>query len=67
MSEQVFEIACKKAKEIVQPPLPSKEAQGQKGGHYLIQKDDLVVITAGFPIDQPGTTNLVKLHRVGGC
>lgn len=64
-NEQVFEIACKEAKEVVRPPLPSEEAQGRKG-RYLVQKGDLVVITAGYPI-RPGTTNLVKLHRVEDC
>jgi pyruvate kinase len=65
-NEQVFEIACKKAVEIVQPPLPSEEMQ-DKEGQPLIQKGDLVVITAGFPLFKPGTTNLVKLHRVEDC
>lgn len=66
-SEEVFEIACKEAKEVIQPPFPSEEAQGRKAGQPLIRKGDLVVITAGFPIYRPGTTNLVKLHWVEDC
>lgn len=69
MIQEVFESACRKAKEVIQPPLSneSEEAQGQKKGHPLVQKDDLVVITAGEPLYRPGTTNLVKLHPVEDC
>ena len=31
----------------------------------LLKKDDLVVITAGIPVHVPGTTNLIKVHRLG--
>ena len=31
----------------------------------LVQKGDVVVITMGSPVSDPGTTNLVKIHRVG--
>jgi len=31
----------------------------------LLKKGDLVVITAGVPIGVPGTTNLIKVHRIG--
>ncbi|MHB8572517.1 MAG: pyruvate kinase [Candidatus Dormibacteria bacterium] len=31
----------------------------------LIQVGDLLVITAGVPVGTPGSTNLVKVHRVG--
>jgi pyruvate kinase len=31
----------------------------------LLQKGDAVVFVAGQPIGRPGTTNLIKLHRVG--
>lgn len=30
-----------------------------------LKKNDLVVITAGVPINIPGTTNLIKVHRIG--
>ena len=33
-------------------------------GGYL-QQGQLVVFLAGQPVGQPGTTNLMKLHRVG--
>lgn len=32
---------------------------------HLIKAGDLVVITAGVPIAEPGTTNLMKIHIVG--
>jgi pyruvate kinase len=35
-----------------------------EGGH--LQKGQLVVFMAGQPVGRPGTTNLMKLHRVGG-
>lgn len=34
-------------------------------GEGLLKKDDLVVITAGIPVHIPGTTNLIKVHRLG--
>ncbi len=33
-------------------------------GGYL-QRNQLVVFMAGQPVGRPGTTNLMKLHRVG--
>jgi pyruvate kinase len=33
------------------------------GGH--VQKGQLVVFVAGQPVGRPGTTNLMKLHRIG--
>jgi pyruvate kinase len=35
-------------------------------GGYL-QKGQLVVFLAGQPVGRPGTTNLMKLHRIGGA
>jgi pyruvate kinase len=31
----------------------------------LVQHGDLVVIIAGFPVGQKGTTNLIKVHTIG--
>lgn len=31
----------------------------------LVKHGDLVVITAGVPVGQPGTTNLLKVHTIG--
>lgn len=31
----------------------------------LVKHGDLVVITAGVPVGQPGTTNLLKIHTIG--
>jgi pyruvate kinase len=32
----------------------------------FLQRGQLVVFVAGQPVGRPGTTNLMKLHRVGG-
>ncbi len=34
-------------------------------GHKLVQRGDLIVITAGVPIREPGTTNMMKIHIIG--
>jgi pyruvate kinase len=34
-------------------------------GAGLLQEDDLIIITAGIPVGVTGTTNLIKVHRVG--
>jgi pyruvate kinase len=34
-----------------------------EGGH--LKKGELVVFVAGQPVGRPGTTNLMKLHRLG--
>lgn len=34
--------------------------------HGLVEKDDLVVITAGIPLGISGTTNMLKVHMVKG-
>ncbi len=31
----------------------------------LVSEGDLVVITAGMPLDVPGTTNMVRVHTIG--
>ena len=33
--------------------------------HNLVQKDELLVLTAGSPLGVAGSTNMVKVHRVG--
>jgi len=38
------------------------EAATQTG---FVKEDDLVVITAGTPIGVPGSTNLIKVHKIG--
>ena len=30
----------------------------------LVGKNDLIIITCGLPLAVPGSTNLVKVHRV---
>ena len=36
----------------------------QKAG--LVEQGDLVVVTAGVPVGVPGTTNMIRVHLVGG-
>lgn len=31
----------------------------------LVKEDDLVVITGGVPVGRPGSTNFIKVHRIG--
>ncbi|SFO95394.1 pyruvate kinase [Oscillibacter sp. PC13] len=33
----------------------------------LVKQGDLVVVTAGVPVGVPGTTNMIKVHLVGGA
>jgi pyruvate kinase len=33
--------------------------------HELAEAEDLIVVTAGVPTMRRGTTNMVKIHRVG--
>ncbi|MFH1390410.1 MAG: pyruvate kinase [Candidatus Margulisiibacteriota bacterium] len=41
--------------------MKSQTALQEKG----LKKDDLVVITAGLPVHVQGTTNFIKVHRIG--
>jgi pyruvate kinase len=34
--------------------------------HYGLVCGDLIVISAGVPLNEPGTTNMLKVHEVGG-
>jgi pyruvate kinase len=59
-SEQIFEKACAFAKDVV-----SRRAAGNDtDAPPLLREGDLVIITAGYPLNRRGTTNLVKLHQV---
>jgi pyruvate kinase len=56
-NESIFEEACELSKSIlIQRPNGICEP--------LVTTGDLIVVTAGYPLNQPGTTNLVKLHKV---
>lgn len=33
--------------------------------HCVVQRGDLIIITAGVPIREPGTTNMMKIHIIG--
>ena len=34
-------------------------------GPGVVQEGDQVVITGGVPVGRPGSTNFVKVHRIG--
>ena len=34
--------------------------------HSLAENGDTILIVAGYPLEQPGLTNLVKVHKIGG-
>jgi pyruvate kinase len=38
------------------------DAAGKSG---LVREDDVVVITGGVPVGRPGSTNFIKIHRIG--
>ena len=40
----------------------SIDAAGQTG---LVKDDDVVVLTGGVPVGRPGSTNFIKIHRIG--
>ena len=61
-SEEVFEAGCACAKKVVVRSQPAGTAPPEP--MPLVQTGALVVITAGYPLNMTGTTNLVKLHRV---
>jgi len=55
---------------IIAPDTRSTDEMLQQLDRILMQngslkKGDTVVFVAGQPIGRPGTTNLMKLHRVG--
>ena len=47
--------------ELIEFAVEASEKQG------LVKKGDLVVVTAGVPVGVPGTTNMIKVHLVGGA
>ena len=47
--------------ELIAFAVEASEKQG------LVKKGDLVVVTAGVPVGVPGTTNMIKVHLVGGA
>jgi pyruvate kinase len=55
-SEEIFQAGSESAKRVLY--------REDGNGSPLVKKGDLVVITAGYPLFSPGTTNLVKLHPV---
>jgi len=60
-NEAIFKAGCDAAKKVKR----RSPAMGNATSFEpLIQADDSVVVTAGYPLFKPGTTNLVKLHLV---
>jgi pyruvate kinase len=58
------------AKPIIQPQVSSTDEMMASMDRILIERGyvkprDSVVFVAGQPIGRPGSTNLMKLHRVG--
>jgi pyruvate kinase len=58
------------ARAVIAPDTSSTDEMLQQLDRILMQngalrKGDTVVFVAGQPIGRPGTTNLMKLHRVG--
>ncbi len=47
--------------ELIELAVQSAERAG------LVKQGDLVVLTAGVPVGIPGTTNMIKVHMVGGA
>ena len=31
----------------------------------LVKTNDIVVLTGGVPVGRPGSTNFIKIHRIG--
>ena len=51
------------------PAVRSTDAMLRQANHILVERGfarpgDVVVITSGVPIGQPGSTNMLKLHRI---
>ncbi len=44
---------------MMQASLDAAELSG------LVKDDDVVVITGGVPVGRPGSTNFIKVHRIG--
>ena len=40
----------------------SIDAAGKTG---MVRNDDIVVLTGGVPVGRPGSTNFIKIHRIG--
>ena len=54
---------------IMVPAVRSTDAMLRQANHILVDRGfarpgDVVVITSGVPIGQPGSTNMLKLHRI---
>ena len=44
---------------------PRAIVKSLRGASDALKKGELVVFVAGQPVGRPGTTNLMKLHRLG--
>jgi len=58
----VYPIKIHSFKYVDEMILNTEKVLQKKG---VLKRNDLVVITAGIPTHIPGTTNLIKVHRIG--
>jgi pyruvate kinase len=62
LSWGVYPVLTKRAKTTDELLSVSVEGALSSG---IVQHGDLLVITAGVPVGQPGTTNMIKVHTIG--
>ncbi|PWK13875.1 pyruvate kinase [Tumebacillus permanentifrigoris] len=62
LSWGVYPVLTKRAKTTDELLSVSVEGALASG---LVEHGDLLVITAGVPVGQPGTTNMIKVHTIG--
>ena len=61
LSWGVFPVMAPKAKSTDEVLAVSVDGALNSG---LVKRGDLIVITAGVPVGQPGTTNMIKVHTI---
>lgn len=62
LSWGVYPVLTKRAKTTDELLSVSVEGALSSG---IVEHGDLLVITAGVPVGQPGTTNMIKVHTIG--
>ncbi|MGZ4163286.1 MAG: pyruvate kinase [Tumebacillaceae bacterium] len=62
LSWGVYPVLAQKAKNTDEVLALSVEGALSSG---IVKHGNLIVITAGVPVGQPGTTNLIKVHTIG--
>ncbi len=59
--EPIMMPAAANSDELVEKAIDTAEQAG------LVHQGDLVVVTAGVPVGISGTTNMIRIHQVGGA